>query len=233
MSKRGKAGSRHSEASGLTEQMKALAAAALAEKVGYLRRDDFPAARTLDDLPARSYGPHKIIRCPEGELFLVARGLVEVWHPHHDLLIKKLLVGTLFGEMRLLGQTMIVTQAVSGSAGATVAVISTDRAKRLIAANPMALAEKLCPRLAATADEHYRAVFQRAESRVAALLLELAGDGLTVEGFTQRQLGERLGMVRETVVAAIAMMKARRLIAVDRRQTIIIDRRAVEALSRL
>jgi CRP-like cAMP-binding protein len=233
MRKSGKADARRRK-HGFTDEMKALASSTLAKKVGYLRAGDFPDARLFDDdlLSTQSYGPHKIIRCKPGELLLVKRGMVEVWQTHHDLLVKKLLAGTLFGEVPLLGQTMVITQAVAGDAGATLAVLDASRVRELIAANALALAERLYPRLTALETEHYRAIFQPAESRVAALLLELAGDGTTVEGLTQRELGERLGAVRETIVVAMAALKAKKLIGVERRKTVLFDRKALEQLSR-
>lgn len=232
MGKSGKAGTRRHRTPGFTEQMKALAAAALAQKVGYLRREDFPDTQPFDDLPTQVYGPHKVIRCKPDELLLVRRGLVEVWLTHHDRLVNKLLIGALFGEIPLLGQTMVITQAVAGPAGTTIAVMNADRVRELIKANALALAETLYPRLAAVDAEHYRVIFQPAESRLAALLLELAGDGSFIEGLTQRQLGERLRLVRETIVASVASLKAKKLIGVERRKMVIFDRKALEELSR-
>jgi CRP-like cAMP-binding protein len=214
--------------------MKALASSVLAQKVGYLHVGDFPDARLFDqgDLPSRVYAPHRIIRCKKDELLLVTRGLVEVWHTHHDLLVKKLMAGALFGEMSLLGQTMVITQAIAGDAGATLTVLDVFWVRELIKANALALAEKLYPRLASVEAEHYRAIFQLAESRVAAVLLELAGEGMAVEGLTQRQLGERIGLVRETVLMAMTSLKAKKLIAINRRKTVLLDKKALEALSR-
>lgn len=232
MNERGKIKGLRSRKPRFTEQMKGLAAATLANKVGYLRVEDFPDQRLFDDLPAQSYGPHKVIRCKPNELLLVRRGLVEVWQTHHDLLVKQLVIGTLFGDMPLLGQTMVITRAVAGPAGTMVAVMNIDRVRELIKANALALAEKLYPRLATVYAEHYRAIFQPAESRVAALLLELAGDGSTIEGLTQRQLGERIGLVRETVLMAMASLKAKKLIGVSRRKTLLFDKKALEELSR-
>lgn len=232
MSKSDKAGARRQRRQGFTDDMKALAASVLAQKIGYLQLSDFPNTRVFEgDLPTQSYGPHKIIRCQPDELLLVRRGLVEVWQTHHDLLVKQLLIGTLFGEVPLLGQTLVVTQAVAGPAGTTVAVLDANQVKELIKANALSLAGKLYPRLAAVETEHYRVSFQQVEPRLAALLLKLAGKGATVEGLTQRQLGEKIGLVRETVTVAVAALKAKKLIAIDRRKTTILDRRALITLS--
>lgn len=81
--------------------------------------------------------------------------------------------------------------------------------------------------------EHYRAVFQKADSRLAALLLELAGEGSTVEGIKQAQLGERIGLMRETVAVVLNSMKKDKIVGIDRKKTTILDRNALEKLSRL
>lgn len=51
------------KSSGTAEQapsgrMRDLAASALAQRVGYLRLEDFPDARIFERLPTRTFGPH-------------------------------------------------------------------------------------------------------------------------------------------------------------------------------
>lgn len=130
-----------------TKHTKALVAALLSKRIGYLTGDDFPDQRLFNELHTRTYAPHRIIRSKEDELFILRRGMVEVWHTHHDILVKKLTTGMLFGEMHLLGQTMITTQSQASDAGAVVAIMNMEQVKELIAANALPLAEKLYPRL--------------------------------------------------------------------------------------
>jgi CRP-like cAMP-binding protein len=59
----------------------------------------------------------------------------------------------------------------------------------------------------------------------------VAGKGSAIEGLTQ-QLGEKIGLVRETITVALASLKAKKLIGVDRRKTILFDKQALERLSR-
>src|SRR5215208_2397300 len=139
MSKKGKARGPKRRKHGLTDQMKALAASSLAERVGYLRVEDFPDQKPFGDLPTQLYGPHKIIRFRKDELLLVTRGLVEVWHTQHDMVVKKLTMGALFGDMPLIGQTMVITKAVAGDAGASVAVMDADRVRELMKANAISI----------------------------------------------------------------------------------------------
>lgn len=217
----------------LTDQKKALTALLLSQKVGYLRVEDFPDRKPFDDLPTQGYSPHKIIRCRKNELLLVQRGLVELWHAHHDMLVKKLMIGALFGEMPLIGQTMVITQALAGDAGTIIAMLDEGRVRELIRANPVSLAEKLYPKLAAAEAAHYRVAFQTAASRLAALLLELAGESSTVGKVKQRQISEMSGLVRETVAQILSSMKSEKMIAIERDKTTILDRKALEQLSRM
>ncbi len=71
---------------GSTKNTKALIASSLAGRIGYLTVDDFSDQALFNELPTRPYAPHRIIRGKDkdGELFIVKRGLVEVWHIYHD-----------------------------------------------------------------------------------------------------------------------------------------------------
>jgi hypothetical protein len=84
-----------------TKKRKVLAARTLAQKIGYLRVQDFPLS-IFDNLPTQDFTAHRII-CPYSELFVVQKGVVEIWHTHHDMLVSALEQGALFGEMSLLG----------------------------------------------------------------------------------------------------------------------------------
>lgn len=145
--------------------------------------------------------------------------------------MKKLGVGSLFGEMPLLGQTMVVTRAITGQAGATVAVMDAEQARELIRANPVAVVEQLGPRLAAADVDYYRAQFQPLLSRMAALLLELAGEGSTVEGIRQEAIGEKIGSRREPIANRLLVMKTKKLIEVGRNRITILNREALQELS--
>ena len=212
--------------------MKELAASALAQKIGYLRVEDFPSTSIFETLPARSLGPHRIIRCKD-ELCLVKEGSVEIWHTPHDYMVKELTPGTLFGEIPLLGQTLIGTQAISGTSGATVAVADATQARKWAASGLVTILEKLGPRLAMIDAEHYRARFQLADSRIAAVLLELAGTGSMITGLRHEDIGERIGLYRETVTIILTAMKSDKLIDLGRKRITILDKRALQELSEL
>jgi CRP-like cAMP-binding protein len=216
----------------LTERLITLSASALAQKIGYLRAEDFPSSHIFDTIPTQSFSPHRLIRC-EDKICLVTGGLVEVWHTQHDFLIKKLTPGALFGEMSLLGQTMLVTKAISGDCGATLAVMGPDAAREWLEADSSLIVERLGQRLTYADEQHYRALFQTVDSRIAAFLLRLAGGGTTVEGLTQSEIGEALGTYRETVAHVLNAMKLDRLIELGRMRIKILDKRALRELSEL
>jgi CRP-like cAMP-binding protein len=68
---------------------------------------------------------------------------------------------------------------------------------------------------------------------VAALLLELVGEGSTVEGLTHGEMAEMIGVYRETVTTVLQAMKVDRLIEIGRKTITILDRRAMQDLSDL
>jgi CRP-like cAMP-binding protein len=215
-----------------TKRKKALTASALAQKVGYLRIEELPDSNILDTLPTHSFSPHRIIRGKD-ELFLVKHGLVEIWQTRHDTLVKNLESGALFGDFPMLGQTMMGTQAITGSPGATISVIDDAAAKEWIKTDPLSVLEMLGRRLAKIEDEHYRSRFQLADSRIAALLLELAGENSTIAGLTHGEMGKRIGLYRETVTNMLDALKLNGIIEVGRMRIVILNRRALKELSEL
>jgi CRP/FNR family transcriptional regulator, cyclic AMP receptor protein len=210
---------------------KVLAAKLLARKIGYLRTQDFPSC-FFDNLPSKIINAHRILR-PKHELFIVQNGAIEIWHSHHDMLVTELEPGALFGDMSLLGQTMLGCLAIAGSDGVSIGVMSLQLISDRIKANPLVILEGLGRRLALMEAEHYRAIFQTVESRLAGLLLKLAGAESSVKGFTHEELGEQLGTYRETVTNVLDAMRLDRLIEIGRKRIGIIDKKALRELSEL
>jgi CRP/FNR family transcriptional regulator, cyclic AMP receptor protein len=216
---------------GFSKKTKALATATLAQKIGYLKTEAFPPT-IFDNLPTQSFNAHKIIR-PKNELFVVEQGVVEIWHSRHDMLVTKLEVGTLFGEMPLLGQSMYGTQAIAGSGGVTLGMVSLERVDGWVKEAPRRILEEIGPRLIRIETEHYRVGFQTTDARLAALLLELTGESSTVAGYGHEELSQRLGVYRETVTMTMRAMKESRLIEVGRKKITLLDKKAMRELSEL
>lgn len=215
-----------------TERKKALTASALAQKIGYLHVEDLPDSQIFDALPTKSFNPHRIIRGKD-ELFIVKQGLVEIWHTQHDTLVKNLGPGVLFGDFPLLGQTMMGTRAITGSPGAIITIIDIDTAKDWIKTDPLWVVEMLGYRLAKIEDDHYRSRFQLADARIAAFLLERAGENSIINGLTHSDIGKKIGLYRETVTNMLDALKLDGIIEVGRMKVIILNRRALKELSEL
>jgi CRP-like cAMP-binding protein len=215
----------------ISKKKKQIVAAMLARKIGYLKIQDIVPSGIVENLSIQSFNPHKIIGT-KNRFFLAKEGSVEIWHTHHDVLVKTLEPGMLFGNMFLLGQVMLGTKAISGTNGSIIAEITTDTVREWMKANPL-ISELIGTRLAEIEVEHYRAALQSARSRIAALLLDLAGESSSVEGLAHKDLALRIGLYRETVTNTLGSMKSERLIKVGRERITILDKRALQELSEL
>jgi CRP-like cAMP-binding protein len=212
----------------LTEKRKALASRMLTQKIGYLKIDDLPTI----DLPTESFRAHRIIR-PKNELFVVQEGLVEIWYTPHDLFITSLEAGRIFGELLLLGQTMLGTHAIAGSGGVTLGVMNLSLIEEWINANPLSILREIGPRFAYAQGEHYRTTFQTVESRLAGLLLNLAGEELSVTGFTQGDFAEQLSTYRETITKVMDSLRDDKLVEIGRKKITLLNKKALKELSEL
>jgi hypothetical protein len=172
----------------LTQKRKKLAAVMLAQKIGYLKVQDFSHLSFFNSLPTQEFGAHRALR-PHDELFVIRKGMVEIWRSNHDMLVSALEPNIIFGDMYLLGQTMLGCKAIAGSNGVTVAVIDIEKVTDWIRHDGITLFQELGPRLGLVESDHYRASFQTVESRIAGLILEIAGAASSVEGYTHQDLG--------------------------------------------
>jgi CRP/FNR family cyclic AMP-dependent transcriptional regulator len=213
----------------LTEKRKALASSMLAQKIGYLKVEHLPP---LPRLPIQSFNAHRIIR-PKNELFVIQQGIVEIWHTAHDMFVAPLEARSIFGELPLLGQTMLDCRAIAAAGGVTVGVMSLPLASELIASIPLIIFEEIGPRLAHAQAEHYRTTFQTVESRLAGLLLKLAGGESSVTGFTQGDLAAQLATYRETVTNVMDSLREDRLIEIGRKKITILNKKALKELSEM
>lgn len=216
----------------ISDRARSLRIALLGCRVGYLEIEPFSHRHTLDELPKRSFGPNEIIPC-SNVMCVIERGWVQITHTRYHHHVKTLETGGVFGEMPLLGQTMLMTQATAGALGVTVTVIDRDAASRWIVANPVSMFEIVVPRLAEMASDRFRAQYQPGEARLAALLLHLASGHSVIEGYTQRELAETLGLYRETVTVSMRRLKSLKIISAGRRRIRILDAARLRQLSEI
>jgi CRP-like cAMP-binding protein len=215
-----------------TNMMKHLASISLAQKIGYLTIEKVPSPEFFDSLSHQSFSAERLIRS-KGRLCLVKAGSVTIKSPTFGTLVTTLPPGVIFGDMALLGLTMLGTEAAAGPQGAKVISLDEKAARRWVDTDPAAFIELIGPRLSLVEVEHYRSRFQLSDSRVAALFLSLAGDGIVVDGYTHRDIGEMIGTYRETVTTCIDVMKRDGLIEVGRRRITILDKTALRKLAEL
>src|ERR1044072_5124161 len=215
-----------------TDKMMQLAAPFLAQHIGYLKVESLPGSAIFNRLPIRSVDANKVVRL-QNELAVVKQGLVEVRHVAYNKLITSLSLGTLFGEMSLLGQSMFGTSAVAGPSGVNLAMMNADQARTWAEQNSPALLELIGSQLIRVEHDHYRSLFHLTDSRLAALLLEMAGAGASITGLTHREIGERMGIYRETVTNVLGEMKTQGLIKIGRASITILNKKALREMSDL
>jgi CRP-like cAMP-binding protein len=135
--------------------------------------------------------------------------------------------------MPILGQTMLLTQAIAGGEGATLAILTADRAQELLRSSPVPIAQMIGSRLVQVELQHFRSQFQTTPSRIAAFLLERAGEGAIVERLSQSDIGRALGVYRETATNVLQDMKADNLIKIERKKITLLDKEALQELSEM
>ncbi len=181
----------------------------------------------------------KIFYRPEdtGEvIFILKKGAVQLYRISPEgkkLVIYTLRDGAMFGEMSLLGQRIhnIFAEAITDC---TICVMSRDDLERLVLNRPqvaLRLLEITGNRLRETEEQLEALVFKSIPSRLAALLLRLAGDGDEVAGMTHQDLAEMIGTYRETTTQTLNDMKAQGILEIGRRRITILDKEALREIA--
>jgi CRP/FNR family transcriptional regulator, cyclic AMP receptor protein len=216
---------------GPSDKIRSLAAISLASKVGYLKLSDLAgqdkaAEAALDKLPKRNFkaGDTVYPTSSKGPVAAVVRSgsvsISRVSASGRDLDVKTVEAGTIFGDMPMLGQSMLGARAVAADA-AKVTYISAGDFEKIASASPavaLNLARLIGPRLVDAERRHEQSAFQPVTSRIASLLLKLAGGSKEVSGYTHQEMAEKLGVYRETVTNGIAELKQDGLIKVGRKR---------------
>ncbi len=216
----------------VVERSEKLAAKQLAALVGGFYFSRFSPPRISTSLPWRAFTAGQPIHC-NNTLYWIKRGSVVIRHSRHKYMVTSMQAGNMFGDMPLLGQTMLVTEAVAGNDGATVAIMNVAAAEEWIASDPSVIARTLGPKLTALASDYFGSQFQLRDCRVAALLLKLAGEGTVIDGLTQDALGDKMGFYRETINLVMNELQSHGLIEIRRKKITILDKEALRELSEL
>lgn len=225
-----------------------MAALSLSGKVGYLKLSDLigtgnPELETLvtERLPRHTYKTGETIY-PTGRnepsLFLVKSGSVRIFRPSssgRSYDVKVVEPGTIFGEMPLLGQSMLGSHAEAAEKTEIIFISSVD-IEMIAAASPtiaLNIVRQLGPRLVEAERQHEQAAFQPVTARIASLLMKLADQSNQVVGLTHQDMADMLGVYRETVTNALAELKHDRLIKIGRKRITLINPEGLQRLQSL
>jgi CRP/FNR family transcriptional regulator, cyclic AMP receptor protein len=160
-------------------------------------------------------------------MFLLKEGAAQLYRMSPDgrkLVLAHVPPASIFGEMACIGQAMhdCFAEAVEDS---LICLLSRDDVKRLIMQYPsfaLRLLEAVAGRMVEAERQLEALAFKAVVPRLADLLRREARDGL-VEGLSHQDLGDRLGVYRETVTEALNGLKAAGLLEIGRRRIRLLD----------
>ncbi len=193
---------------------------------------DVDIARLNEAITTREVEKGRIIYMPEdigGTLFILKQGRIQLYRLSSDgrkLVLAILGRGGLFGEMSMVGEGRYQTfaEAVEDS---KVCTLSRQDMEHLILECPhiaLRLVNVIGQRLAETESRLKDIAFKNVPARIAALLLQLAGDGkFTVAGYTHQEISEIVGTYRETTTQTLNDFRAQGLIDIKRKHIEILD----------
>jgi CRP-like cAMP-binding protein len=171
-------------------------------------------------------------------LFLLKQGRVNIYRlsaDGHKLVTASLEPITLFGQMPFIGQGMPGSFAEAAE-DCTLCVMSRSDLEHLFSTWPsvaVRVLEVLAARLEAAEQQLELFAFRGVSARVAAALLQLAGEnGDEIRGVTHHELAEQVGTHRETVTRALDDLRQQGLIELGRARIRILNAAELRVLSR-
>jgi CRP/FNR family cyclic AMP-dependent transcriptional regulator len=190
-----------------------------------------------ESLTVRSFRAGDVVARSEEmarSLFLVASGRVQLYRRTREgrrFVIATLGPGSLFGEDSLLPEDGPDSHAVALEPG-TVWVMPRKEAVEISSTNAMfgfGLMQAMGQRLIEAENRLERLAYSTISARLAALLLELAGeDSEDVVQATHQELADMLGTWRETISKTLQDFRERGLIASGRRKLVLLDKEGLE-----
>jgi CRP-like cAMP-binding protein len=219
----------------------------LSEKLGYLSAMKIFRDLSPDEMRQLEQAI-SMVTCPAGRLFyvpsetgevlfLLKKGRVQLYRLSLDgrkLTVKILEPMTFFGEMAILGQGMYDTFA-EALEDCLLCVMSRRDVQSLLLSKPpvaLRLCEEMAARLAETERQLEAFVFKGVLPRLAGLLLQLAGDGDEVVGYSHQAIAEMLGVYRETATQTLDQLKAMGLVEIHRKRIKLLGREKLADLTR-
>ncbi len=160
-------------------------------------------------------------------LFLLKEGRAQLYRLAADgrkFVFADVPPSSIFGEMACIGQAMYECFA-EATADSLICTLTRADVQRLIVAYPqfaLRLIETMGRRLVDAERQLEELAFKAVVPRLAALLRREARDGI-LEGLSHQDIGERLGIHRETVTYALNELKAAGIIEIGRRRIHLLD----------
>ena len=216
--------------------------------VDYLRQVDIFQDLTREEIEALFKGtvlkecvPGTVLFTPEDSterVFILKAGQVEVYRltaSGRRLVTRRIDSGNIFGDMGLLGQTLqgCFAEATENS---LVCTATRDDILQLLKERPdiaLRLLDFIGNYLKLLEDRLEDAVFSPVRVRLARFLLSSMDPATsTVSGYTQAEIGDAIGALRQTVTESLSELETRGLIQVGRKQIMVINCPALEDISR-
>jgi CRP/FNR family cyclic AMP-dependent transcriptional regulator len=160
-------------------------------------------------------------------LFLLKEGRAQLYRLAADgrkFVFADVPPSSIFGEMACIGQAMYECFA-EATTDALICTLTRADVQRLIVAYPqfaLRLIETMGRRLVDAERQLEELAFKAVVPRLAALLRREARDGI-LDGLSHQDIGERLGIHRETVTYALNELKAAGIIEIGRRRIHLLD----------
>jgi CRP-like cAMP-binding protein len=164
-------------------------------------------------------------------LFFLEKGRVQTFRAwgKKKLIIAELKPPTVFGEMGCIGQGMYHCSAETIEAS-RIRMISRGDLEALLEQFPVItrrFLELVSQRFVQVLQDLEASSFRRLIPRMANLLLERM-EGDCVQGLTNRELAEHLGVYRESATAALGELRTAGIVSVGRKKIKILDRGRLE-----
>lgn len=190
-----------------------------------------------ESLTVRSFKAGDVVARSEEmarSLFLIASGRIQLYRMTREgrrFVIATLGPGSLFGEDSLLPEEGPDSYAMALEPG-TVWVMPRQEAVEISSTNAMfgfGLMQAMGQRLIEAENRLERLAYSTISARLAALLLELAGDAPDdLVHATHQELADMLGTWRETISKTLQDFRERGLIASGRRKLTLLDKEGLE-----
>ncbi|MEO5820604.1 MAG: Crp/Fnr family transcriptional regulator [Vicinamibacteraceae bacterium] len=169
-------------------------------------------------------------------MFLLKEGAAQLYRVSPDgrkFVFADVPASSIFGEMACIGQAMYECFA-EATADSVICTLSRTDVQRLILAYPqfaLRLIEVMGKRMVQAERQLEALAFKTVVPRLADFLQRECRGGL-LEGLSHQDIGERLGVHRETATYALNELKAAGLVEIGRRRIRVIDTEGLAGIAR-